>query len=198
MKLSNDVLNLLSQYKTITYNTGDIIFSSFEKCESIGIILSGLVKITTITYMEKEETISLLEKHDVFGNVLIFSEDPYYLGDIIAEKKTTVVLITKKELINLLQTNQMFLEAYLEELSNTSLFIKQQNKLLIHKNIKDRILYYFSSMAKKQHSKTIKIPSVTKLAMILSLPRPSVSRELTNLENENIIIKKKNTITLLI
>ena len=92
----------------------------------------------------------------------------------------------------------MFLEAYLEELSNTSLFIKQQNKLLIHKNIKDRILYYFSSMAKKQHSRTIKIPSVTKLAMILSLPRPSVSRELTNLENENIIIKKKNTITLLI
>ena len=159
--------------------------------------MNGSIKISTITYFEKEEIISILEPGDVFGNVLIFSNNPFYLGDIIANKKSTVVIISKKQLINLLQSNNFFLEIYLNEVAETSLAIKQQNKLLLHKSIKDRLLYYFSSLSRKQLSKTIIIPNISKLSMYLSLPRPSVSRELTKLENEKLIKKEKNKITLL-
>ena len=81
-------------------------------------------------------------------------------------------------------------------MSDNAIDIKQQNKLLAHKNIKDRILYYFNTLSAKQNSKTIIVPSITKLALKLSLPRPSVSRELTNLVNEGLIMKVKNIITL--
>lgn len=197
MKLTDQLLNILKEYKTIQYNSGDVIFSNYEKCECIGILLNGSIKISTITYFEKEEIISILEPGDVFGNVLIFSNNPFYLGDIIANKKSTVVIISKKQLINLLQSNNFFLEVYLNEVAETSLAIKQQNKLLLHKSIKDRLLYYFSSLSRKQLSKTIIIPNISKLSMYLSLPRPSVSRELTKLENEKLIKKEKNKITLL-
>ena len=46
-------------------------------------------------------------------------------------------------------------------------------------------------------SRVIYIKSINELANILSLPRPSVSRELINMVNDKIITKEKNIITLL-
>ena len=64
--------------------------------------------------------------------------------------------------------------------------IKQQAKLLAHKNIRDRIMYYFMM---NQKDKIVHIDSVTTLSNILSIPRPSVSRELSNMERDGLIKK---------
>lgn len=197
MNINNELLEILSKYETKEFNRGDIIFSTNEKCNEIGIILKGQVKISSITYLEKEETISLLNENDIFGNFLIFSSNPYYLGDVIANKKSTIVFISKNELINLIKTNNIFLKTFLAKMSNDAIEIKQQNKLLAHKNIKDRLLYHFNQLSLKQKSKKIIISSVTKLSLTLSLPRPSVSREISNLIDEGLIKKEKNLITLL-
>lgn len=196
MKINNELIKLFDKYEKKEYNRGDIIFSTNEECNKIGIILKGHIIITSITYQEKEETISSLYENEVFGNFLIFSSHPFYLGDIIADKKSTIVFITKNELLYLMKNNNIFMNEFLKEMSDNAIDIKQQNKLLAHKNIKDRILYYFNTLSAKQNSKTIIVPSITKLALKLSLPRPSVSRELTNLVNEGLIMKVKNIITL--
>ena len=181
MELTKDLYQLFNNFEKKEYERGDIIFSTNQECTKIGFILKGHIKITSITYFEKEETISSLKANDIFGNMLIFSTHPYFLGDAIAEKKSTIIFINKKQLIDLLKENQTFLELFLKEITDNAIAIKQQNKLLAHKNIKDRILYYFNNLSIQQNTKIIKIPSITHLSLELSLPRPSVSRELTNL-----------------
>lgn len=181
---------LNNKYPTITYNKNQIIFSEGEKCTKIGIIIEGEITISTITHLEKEETFTIVKKGDIFGNSLIFSSTPYYLGDIIATQKTTICFINKDDLIKELSDDPILLESYINTISDKAIRIKQQNKLLAHKNIRDRILYYFTLQSKKQDSTIIKLPSITKLSTELSLPRPSVSRELSKMEDDKLIIRK--------
>lgn len=181
---------LKNKYPTITYNKNQIIFSEGEKCTKIGIIIEGEITISTITHLEKEETFTIVKKGDIFGNSLIFSSSPYYLGDIIANQKTTICFINKDDLIKELSNDPILLESYINTISDKAIRIKQQNKLLAHKNIRDRILYYFTLQSKKQNSTIIKLPSITKLSTELSLPRPSVSRELSKMEDDKLIIRK--------
>ena len=192
------ILNeLINKYPKTTYEKNQIIFEEGTICSKIGIIIEGEIKISTITHLEKEETFTIVRKNDIFGNSLIFSSMPYYLGDIIALTKTTICFIKKQDLIKELSNNPSLLESYIKLISDKTIEVKQQNKLLAHKSIRDRILYYLSVLSKKQQTKVVQIPSITKLSNDLSLPRPSVSRELKNLENDNLIKRNKRFIKLL-
>ncbi len=188
---------IINKYSTTTYQKNQIIFTEGTKCSKIGIILEGEIKISTITHLEKEETFTIVKKGEIFGNSLIFSSSPYYLGNIIATQKTTICFINKADLITELSNNPKLLEYYINAISDKTIKIKQQNKLLAHKNIRDRILYYFITLSKKQNSSIIKLSSITKLSSELSLPRPSVSRELSKMEVDGLIIRKQKFCKLL-
>ena len=188
---------IINKYSTTTYQKNQIIFTEGTKCSKIGIILEGEIKISTITHLEKEETFTIVKKGEIFGNSLIFSSSPYYLGNIIATQKTTICFINKADLITELSNNPKLLEYYINAISDKTIKIKQQNKLLAHKNIRDRILYYFITLSKKQNSSIIKLSSITKLSSELSLPRPSVSRELSKMEVDGLIIRKQKYCKLL-
>ena len=173
------------------YKNGQVVFNDQDECKKLGIIIEGGIIIKTYTYLEKEETITILSKDMLFGHNLLFSKYHYYLGDGIVDKKTRIAFISKYHLELLLKTNVNFMFSYISYISDQSYEIKQQAKLLAHKNIEDRIMYYLKTNA--INNKVI-IKDVTTLANILSLPRPSVSRSLTRLEMENQIIRDNKII----
>ena len=186
-----NILDLLTEeqiYKYVEYKDykkNEIIFSEGIICNYIGIVIEGSIIISTITYNDNEEIINIINKNKIFGNNLIFSKSPIFLGDIVSLVNTKIAFISKNNLKLLFKENEDFLYKYLEILSSQVIEEKQKSKLLLHKNIRDRILYYFNGEQKKKG--LIKIKSVAELARTLSLPRPSVSREINKLIRENII-----------
>lgn len=174
------------------YSAGDIVFNEGEICNTLGMIEVGEVNVVEITYTEKEETITFLNTGSYFGDILLFSKNNIYLGHAICLKKTTIRYISKENLILLFKEHPNFLESYLMLISTKALNLKQETKLFKHKNITDRVIYYLNMLSKKEGSKKICIENVSSLAKILSLPRPSLSRELSNLEERNIITKFKD------
>ena len=190
----NDLLDSEKKYfKIVEYNAFDVIFNERDVCNHLGIVLKGEVLISTITYNEKEEIINTIKEHDVFGDILLFASNNIYLGDVIAIKKSIVALITKDNLLKLLTQRKELLIKYLSHLSNKSLNIKLQSKLLSHKNIEDRIMYFLSTVKNNIYE----YKSITDIANKLSLPRPSVSRSMTILENKGLIKKGKKKIYIL-
>ena len=177
--------------KIYSYNPGEIIKNQDSLCTSIGIVISGEVKISTITNSDKEELISIIEPNDCFGDLLIFQDNNRYLGDVIALKKTQIVFINKDELINILSNNQVFLVFFLKRLTKKAYLIKQQNKLFAHKNIRDRIMYDLNTNS-VNNKYTYK--SIAEWSRSLSIPRESLSREITKLCNEGIIEKHNKAI----
>lgn len=188
-----NILNLLNQKEKekISYlnlKQNQILFHEGEECKSIFIIIEGQITILNYSLNGNEEIISILNKNDVFGNALIFSNNNYYLGEIIATKPTKLAIINKNELISLLQNNKSFLECYINLIAEKTIKFTIKTKLLSHKNIRSRILYYLEI-----NNYSIK-KNISFLAKELVLPRPSVSREISKMINEDIIYIKNNKI----
>lgn len=177
------------------YKKDSLIFNELEKCDSLALILEGEVQISTLTYNDKEYTITLLNKFDTFGEFLLFSDTPYYLGDIIAKSNTKIAFISKNNLLNLLN-DKLILENFLNLLSKKSMLNQEKIKVYSQNNIEDRILFYLFEESKKQNSKTIKIKSKENLALLLNIPRPSLSRSLIKLKEKSLIEYDKYSITL--
>ena len=139
---------LLNKYtdkiKIKEYKSNDIIFNEDDNCQEVCIVLKGQIIISTITYLEKEEIINIINEKEVFGDLLIFSSNHKYLGNVISGKKSSVAIIKKNDLIDCLMIDKELLSLFLNSISNKALDIKLQAKLFSHKNIEDRIMYYLS------------------------------------------------------
>lgn len=181
-------------FKTRTYQANSMVKNEGDICDHLGIVIDGEINISTYTYNEKKENITMLASGELFGQFLIFNESNIYLGSAIANKKTTMAFISKDNLLKLFQSNEEFLKTYLEIICTESIRNKNQSKMLAHKNIRDRIMYYFENIAK---NKVVNIKNVTNLSAIISLPRPSVSRELSKMEKDG-VIKRVNSKTFIL
>lgn len=185
MNLTSINFDILKKYSiTKEYKSGDIIFNEGDKCLHLGIIIEGEIKIVTYTYLEKEETINTVSTGDMFGQFLLFSTHDNYFGSAIALKKTKILFINKTNLLKLFDEDKNFLNLYLKAICDQSIILKQQNKLYAHKNIRDRIMFYVTSNTTEGKCK---IKSISSLALILNIPRPSLSRELIKMQDEGLI-----------
>ena len=168
-----NILNLLNQNEKekISYlnlKQNQILFHEGEECKSIFIIIDGQITILNYSLNGNEEIISILNKNDVFANALIFSNNNYYLGEIIATKPTKLAIINKNELISLLQNNKSFLECYINLIAEKTIKFTIKTKLLSHKNIRSRIIYYLEI-----NNYSIK-KNISFLAKELVLQRPGI------------------------
>ena len=180
--LTNDEINKYIRIKNFTSN--QVVFDEGGLCNGIGIVVEGEILIKTYTYNVKEEIITVIKTNELFGQFLVYANKNIYLGTGIATCKTKVAYIYKDYLNTLLMTNKKFLETYMKMICEEAISIKQQAKLFAHKNIRDRIMFYLNS---HQKERIVYINSVTDLANLLSIPRPSISRELTNMELDGLI-----------
>ncbi len=198
MKYNDIIFNKFSslvsegKLKPKKYKSKDIIFKEGDYCKYLSYILEGEVEISTESYQGSLEVISILKEKETFGQFILFQDKGFYLGEVTAKKPSLIIHITKDELLNILSSDKAFLEAYISSISLESFKIKQQVKLLSHKNALDRVLFYLESI---RHNNTCKIESVSSLAKLVNLPRETVSRILSRLEAESYLIKDGNKIT---
>ena len=176
--------------KILKFDDEVVLFHEQEKCESVCYVISGEVDIVSYSYNGEENIISKITDDEFFANALIFSKSPYYLGEVVAKKKTSLILIRKDKLLELFKQNEDFLEFYLQKMSDKTIYMSSRNKLLAHKNIRDRILYYFEINQGRINM------SIAQLSRDLILPRPSVSREVSKMIQEGLIIKRKKVLIL--
>ena len=181
-----DLKQYQKQLNIIKYREKQLIFSEGEVCDSLGVILSGELTISTITNLDKEYVINILGKNDIFGENLLFNKNNQYLGDGIITSNSEILYIQKDLLIEMF-SNKTFLLNYLSLTSEKSSNVRQRLKLLSQKSIEDRIMFFLESEAKRIGKNEIPITSKEDLAITLNIPRPSLSRELKNMKNKGLI-----------
>ena len=192
--MKNNILSLLTKdeqklLEVKGLKRGEFLFREGELCTRIAIVVSGEVKISSMNYSGTEVVFNVLEKGEIFGNNLIFSDDQAYKGDVVALKDSTIVLIKKENLENILQSNKEFLLAYLNIQSNFGKKLNSTIKMLSFASAKDRFNYYLHESKGEINYRT-----VTELADILHLKRETLSRVLTLLEKENAIRRSPHKI----
>ena len=109
-----------------------------------------------------------------------------------------ILYIPFYEIRQLLKFSPVFNENYIAFLSSRVMNFKEKLKMLQYKDVRSRIIYYLSKEFKKANSTDIVLQhSKIEIANILGIARPSLSRELKHMYDENILQVNGNKITLL-
>lgn len=187
----NTFINLLdlSKYKTRTYEKNQYIAYEGDECKIIRIVLSGHIRIISFSSSGQEIVYKELYQGDLFGNNLLFSEKPYYRGNVICVEKSVVIEFNKLDFINTLSSNKRFLEAYLAYQSEDSKRLNQSIKILTCSTSEEKLMYLLQTS-----NRQIKITSITDLAKRLNTSREATSRLVHKLVKENKISYKDKII----
>jgi CRP-like cAMP-binding protein len=187
----------LKYFKIIDYKKEDIIFNEGEVCDHLSFVLDGEISVRTYSLNGKEEILNIIYPGGIFGDIISYSNKTTYIGHIISNRNSVVAHIKKTDWITLIQKDETLLINFLNHLTNKTFKTKMDNKLLLHKNIEDRIYFYLNTQIDKKKTRKIYITSVINLANELNLPRPSVSRSLSNMETKGLIKRNKKEIEVL-
>ena len=88
--MKNNILQTLTKdeqklLEVKSFNRGEFLFREGQLCNQVAIVVSGQVKISSMNYSGSEVIFNVLEKDEMFGNNLIFSDNPTYKGDVVVQ-----------------------------------------------------------------------------------------------------------------
>lgn len=184
-------------YHSKKYEKNQIIFIANSKCERIGIILNGKISIEHVLKDGKKVTINIIEKYDIFGEILLFSDENIYPYNIIANTKCEVMFLSRDVLLSILNQNTFLLNKFLFHISESYMTLNKYIKLKSQKNIVSKLAFYFLQYANIDSNNLIcKLNTKSDLANFLGVERQSLIRELNNLKSKNILSYDKKNIYL--
>lgn len=194
------ILNLISQipYSISNYEKGDIIAIEDDDCHSLGIILSGNVEIHKPFPSGKIVTINYFEAGNVFGEALVFSKSHKYPATIVAASNCEIMYIKKEYIVKLMESNNIALNNFVSVLSNRILMLNDRITNLSYDTIRKKIANILLIEYSKQNNKNLILPFCRKkMAELLNIPRPSLSRELMNMKEDGIIDYHRNRLKII-
>ena len=171
---------------------GETLFYENDCCEEIGIVKYGKLLITSYPENGNPIIYNRLKEDDMFGNNLLFSSQPFYKGDVIAESDSGIILIKKDVLIGFLEENTDFLLAYLQIQADSGKRLHSRIRLLSIDSAQERFLTYL-----RENGNRITFNSVSDLADDLFIRRETLSRLLSKLIKNKVVIKDGKTVRLL-
>jgi len=181
-----------------TYEKDTIVIEEGEACDTIGFVLDGTLTIQQYGRSGDALTINVFRHGDCFGAPLLFTSRAKYPFTLVSATKSTVLFIPFTQMKHMLEESRTFNLNYLTFLSNHIFVLKNKIKILAHNDVRSRLMIYFSkemelagdSRFKMRHKKT-------EIGEIIKVARPSVSRELSNMERDGLISIKGNEVTIL-
>ena len=195
-EISNVFKNIPIDIKS--YKSEDVIAIEGDSCDSVGIILSGNIEIHKSFASGKLVTINHFEAGNIFGEALVFSGKHLYPATIISSNSSTLMFIPREDIIKLMTLDTRILNNFMGVLSNRILMLNQRLTNLTYDTLRKKVANIILLEYDKQKSVYITLPySRKKMAEMLNIPRPSLSRELTKMKEEGLIDFYKNKIKIL-
>ncbi len=118
-----------------------------------------------------------------------------YPSTILSTSNSKIMFISKDDIVKLCSLDPLILNNLMGLLSNKILMLNKKVRNLSYETIRQKISSFLLEQYADQNSLTIKLNVSRKaLAEIFGIPRPSLSRELINMKNDNLLDFEKNII----
>lgn len=193
----NDIL-ISTPYLIKSFAKDDIIAIEEDPCSSLGIILKGSIEIHKSFPSGKLVTINHFVEGNIFGEALVFSKEHKYPATIISSEDSEIMYISKDDIIKMMSLNPHILNNFVGVLSNRILMLNERITNLSYDSLRKKIANILLLEYAKQKSLNILLPySRKKMAQLLNITRPSLSRELVNMKEDGLIDFHKNKIKIL-
>lgn len=176
------------KYQTVVYKKNDVIAIEGDDTSSLGIIISGSIEIQKLYASGKIITIDRLSKGNIFGEVIIFSQMGRYPSTIVSSENSQILFIPKSEMLKLCSIDIQVLNNFMALLSNKILMLNKKLRNLSFETIRQKVSSFIIDEYKRQKNNPIKFNiSRKEMADYLGIQRPSLSRELIHMKDEDLI-----------
>ncbi len=185
-------------YQIEIYQKGQTIAIEGDPCDRIGIMLFGKVELQNICPSGKVMTLTQLEEGMVFGEAILFSTSHTYPITATASTKSEILFFKRAEVVKMLSLYPQVLENYLSLLSNRLFMLNGKLKNMSLETLRQKIADLLLKEYKRQKKSRLDMKMNRKeMAEHLSVQRPSLSREMSHMQEEGLIEFDKHSITIL-
>jgi len=173
-----------------------------EQLPGIGIVLAGELTISKMTFSGDCVRMEQLLPADTFGGVAVFVGSSKAPATIVASMPSTVLFISVAHLTGEVVTKcpgyHKLITNTLQLLAKKAFFLNKKIDLLIIKSMRGKIAAFLMNLYKETGSRELQLPfNRNGFAEYLHVSRPSLSRELGELQKEGVIAYEKNRVVLL-
>jgi len=109
---------------TVRYGRGDAIFTQGEACEHVMYIQTGGVKLSVLSKTGREAVVAMLGPGDFFGEGCLAGQ-PRRMGSASAITPTTILMIAKARMINLLHRQQAMSDQFIAHMLSRNIRIEE-------------------------------------------------------------------------
>jgi CRP-like cAMP-binding protein len=187
-----DKIILCSGAKILNYEDGCTVFERDDSMHQLGIVLEGEFNLVLQKYSGARTIITTLCPNDLFGEALIFSSSKKAPYDLVSFGKSSAIMIPYSFFFSTCSDacgfHSMLISNMLTILSDKIMMLNSKMQILNADTIRGKISVYLISLYKKTKSMTFDMPmNRQELADFLNVTRPSLSRELSNMQEDKII-----------
>lgn len=196
----NDINNIMEKfsYNVLSYEKDEVLAVEGDDCNSLGIILTGDLEIHKPFPSGKIVTINHFSAGNIFGEALVFSDSHVYPATIISSNDSQIMYIKREDIVKLMTLDSRVIDNFMGVLSNRILMLNDRITNLSYDSLRKKIANIIILEYNRQKSKNISLPySRKKMAELLNIPRPSLSRELINMKEDGLIDFYRNKVKVL-
>jgi cAMP-binding proteins - catabolite gene activator and regulatory subunit of cAMP-dependent protein kinases len=175
-----------------------LIIQEYNTCNAIGFILEGVLSLKKSLPSGESFNFGFLKEGDSFGEGLLYAEESNYLFSITTISEVIILYIPFEQIEKLLNASPHFSRNYIAFISNRLLLFSRKINLLNQKSVKSRLILYLSEQTKTANRLSFKLAhKKTEIAELIGVTRPSVSRELSQMQKDQLILIDRANITIL-
>jgi len=168
-----------------TYLEKSIIKFSGDTSESFGVILYGEAVIEHIDSEGNLMTVASFKAGATIGGNRMFASDNAFPMTISAKQKTEMLYIDKETIIELCQSNRVFLECFLRDVANKSDLLSHRIRSLKFVSIEDQIINFLKKEKLSNNSNIFDLKiSKKEWAERMGIQRTSLSRALQKMKKK--------------
>lgn len=168
-----------------TYKKGDFVALQGSPCHSLMLLCSGSLSARMVNDEGKEITIELLKAPEVLAPAFLYGSENLFPVTLQAEEDVRIWSLSRENFLNMMETDKQVLRNFLQHISDRSVFLSKKLNEFALQNLSDRIINYL-----KRHGQ---IQNIQEASSVIGVARPSLSRALSLLINEGMIIKQGNS-----
>lgn len=179
-----------------TYSDGQIIFLEGNPARGIWFLLEGRVKIMTESLNGREQGLCLARAGKCFGGCPLFDGEltpatAQAIGDV------TLIILPREESLELVANDPCLAMTILNVLNNRLIHLARLGESLGSRSVPARIRECLVACADETEAQPIVSLTHENLATLVGTAREVVSRQLSRLEQEGLILVEPGQITLM-
>ena len=186
-----------SMASTKQVDGGEMIFGQDDKPVFIYLLLEGQVIITKYLPSGRRDILMTVEPGDGFGEIFFFGDEEYYWCDAVAVKNSKLLMIPYSFIYgfcsNVCEHHKQLVHNLLDIQSRCNLQMMKKLHIVTGTTLKQKIGLWMNDRINEKNEVKLDMTR-EELADYLGAARPSLSRTLTQLQDEGIISIHKRVI----